>query len=303
MSMSANSVRFVLAVVGLAGAAGVADAAPSLTAGQVIAKARSYVGSEAALDAVRSVHFVGTMETEEPSAEGPRKVKSPIEIIFQKPYRQRIIVTTASTIQITGLDDYDAWQRVQERTQTGRWRLALLQPDMIKKLRANTWENLNFYQGIEKRGGSVQVVGPATIDGVATVKVVFVHEPGISFTRYFDLATGRLVLTETDRGDRIREEGDVLVGGLRFPQKVTSVATATDAAGKPVETQTVITFEKVTINEDFPDSDFEVPMMSPPPEPPPSAYLQKPAVETPAAVPPPVDALAPPAAPTPVVQP
>ena len=285
MSIPANSVRIALAVVGLAGVAG---AAPSPTAEQIIAKARSYLGSEAALTAVNSVRFVGTMESEEASPQGPRKVSSPIEIIFQKPYRQRILLTTANAIQTTGLDDYDGWQRVQERSPAGRWRLALLQPEMIKKLRANTWENLSFYQGIEKRGGSVQVVGPATVDGVATVKVIFVHEPGITFTRYFDADTGRMILTETDRGDRIREEDDIMVEGVRFPRKVTSVSTTTDAAGKPVESRTVIIFDRVTVNETFPDSDFEMPMTPPAPAP-------EPAVETPSVVPPPAGT--PPAAP------
>ncbi len=291
MSMPVFPVRIALAMVGLAG---VAVAAPTPTAGEIIAKARGYLGSEAALAAVKSIRFAGTMETEEPSAQGVRTVKSPIEIIFQKPYRQRIVLTTDTAIQTTGLDDYDGWQRVQERGQAGRWRLALLQADMIKKLRANTWENLNFYQGLEKRGGSVQVVGPVTTDGIAAVKVVFVHEAGISFTRYFDAATGRLVLTETDRGDRIREEGDMLVSGVRFPRKVISVAATTDAAGKPVESRTVITFDQITVNEAFPDNVFEVPMIPPSQEP-------TPAVETPAVVPSPAGT--PPAAPAVAPQP
>ena len=277
MTMTAKSVPILLAAIGLAGVAG---AAPSATADQIIAKARSYLGSESALAAVRSVHFVGTMEMEEASPQGPRKVRSPIEIIFQKPYQQRIALTTEATVQVTGLDDYDGWQQVQERAAPGRWRLALLQPEMIKKLRANTWENLNFYLGIEKRGGSVRVIGPAMVDGVAAVKVVFEHEPGISFTRYFDQATGRLVLTETDRGDRIREEGELMASGVRFPQKVTSAGGGNDTGAK-AGTVTVISFERITINETFADSEFEMPMV--PESPPPAAPA--PAVETPPALP------------------
>jgi hypothetical protein len=278
MSTSAFPVRFVLAVMALAG---IGAAAPAPTAAEMIARARAYLGNDAALAVVKSVHFVGTMETQEVAPEGPKKTKNGIDIIFQKPYRQRIVVTTADTVQMTALDDYDGWQRVQERGQGGRWRLVLLQPEMIKKLRANTWENLNFYQGIESRGGSVRVVGPATVDGVATVKVVFAHEPGITFTRYFDAATGRLALTETDRGDRIREEGELRVDGLRFPQKVTSLSKSTDATGRLVETQTVITFERITLNETFPESDFEVPMVSAPRDEPPAPAT--PAVATPTA--------------------
>jgi hypothetical protein len=260
MSKSAISVRAVLAVASLWG---VVNAASAQTAGPIIAKARAYLGNDAALDAIKSVHFVGSMETQEPASEGPKAAKSMIEIIFQEPYQQRITVTTASTIRVTALDDYDGWQRVQETAKEGRWRLVLLQPDVIKKLRANTWENLNFYKGIERHGGSVQVLGLATVAGSATVKVAFIHEPGITFYRYFDAATGRLVLTETDRGDRIREEGEILVDGLRFPQKHISTGKARDANGQTVDSQTVITFDRITLNETFPESDFEVPMMTP----------------------------------------
>ena len=272
--------------------AGIASVASAQTAEQIIAKARAYVGPEAALDAVRSVHFVGLMESQEPSnapgssaaisanpdlaaPAGMRTVKNDIDIIFEKPYRQRIMVTTPAMVQTTGLDDYDAWQKIQEKGRSDRFRVTLLQPEMIKKLRANTWENLNFYRGIEKRGGTMKIIGPATVDGVATIKTVFVHEPGISFTRYFDAATGRLVLTETDKGDRIREEGEIMAGGVRFPQRVVSVGKTIDAKGNPVETRTVITFTSITVNDTFPASDFEVPMMIPTePEPQPSASAE-----------------------------
>ena len=183
---AAALVRVLGAAAGLAGA----TAVRAQTADQIIAKARAYLGGEAALDAVRSVHFVGTMETQEFTAAGPKPAKYAIEIIFQKPYQQRITKTSATIVETTGLDDLEAWVRIEDVTNQSRWRLSLLTPDMVRKLRANTWENLNFFKGIEQRGGRVEVLGPATIDGVATVKVAFIHEPGIVFNRYFDLASG-----------------------------------------------------------------------------------------------------------------
>jgi hypothetical protein len=237
------------------------------TAEQVIAKARAYLGSEAALNAIQSVHFVGTMETQEFTADGPKPAKYAIEIIFQKPYEQRIIKTSATIIETTGLDDFEAWQRIQDVTNRSRWRLTLLATELVKKLRANTWENLNFFKGIEQRGGRVEVRGPATVDGVAAIKVAFIHEPGIVFNRYFDQATGKLVLTETDQGGRIKEEGEIVVNGVRFPARVTTVTKVSDAKGQIVDNPVVITFDKITLNETFPGSYFTVPALSPPEEP------------------------------------
>ncbi len=251
-------------LVALAGACGITAAARAQTAEQVIAKARAYLGDEATLSAVNSVHFVGTIETQQSTPEGPKLVKSAIEIVFQKPYRQRIIRTSPNAVQITGLDDYDGWQRIQDMKDVNNWQLTLLQPDVIKNLRANTWENLNFFKGIEQRGGNVKIIGPATVDGSATIKVAFTHEPKIVFYRYFDAASGRLVLTETNLGDRIKEEGEIMVNGLRFPQKVTSIGKATDAGGRIVDVPVIITFDKITLNDVFPEGFFAVPPLSPP---------------------------------------
>ena len=267
MIRSATLIRFLAAGAGLLGAGAPARAQ---TAEQIIAKARAYYGNEGKLNAIRSVHFAGTMETRQFTAAGPKPISFAIEIIFQKPCQQRIIRTAPNAIQVTGLDEYEGWQRLQDVKNESRWQLTLLEPAIIKQLRANTWENLNFFKGLEQHGGSVKVIGPATIDGTATVKVAFIHEPGIIFYRYFDATTGRLVLTETGLGDRIKEEGEIMVDGLRFPQKVTSISKVTDANGQIVENPTVIAFDKITLNETFPGSYFAVPPLSPPGPPPPA---------------------------------
>jgi len=255
-------------LLALAGAVALGAAARAQTAEEVIAKARAYLGDEAALQAIRSVHFTGAIETVQAAPEGSKAVTAAIEIVFQKPYRQRITRTSPTAVQITALDDYDGWQRVQDVKDVNNWQLSLLQPDVVKNLRANTWENLNFFKGIEQRGGSVQVMGPATVKGVATTKVAFIHDPKIIYYRYFDAKSGRLVLTETNLGDQIMEEGEIMVNGLRFPQKVTSVGKAKNADGKIVEVPVVITFDKITLNENFPDEFFSVPPLRPPASPP-----------------------------------
>lgn len=225
----------------------------------VIKRARAGVGSEAALKALSSLHYTGTLTTTAADEEGrPKEVKVGIEIIFQAPYRQRIVATSSDKIEITALDDYEGWQREQDPADSSRWRMTLLSTDQIKRLRANTWENLSFFSGIEKRRGHVEDLGSATVDGKACRKLAFHHGDGIVFTRYFDKATGRLALTETENGISIREEDETVVSGIRFPRKIISTSKLQDDSERVV----TIVFDKIAVNETFADSLFAVPAMT-----------------------------------------
>lgn len=220
----------------------------------VLAKARALIGAEEVLDGLKSVHYVGTLTAPDPTNPA-QKVTLPIDIVFQRPMQQRIVTTTPKGAEHNALDGYDAWQRFEDRADAKKNRMAILGTDQIKRLRANTWENLAFFRGIESVGGRLEDQGPATIEGVACQKISFIHAANIVFHRYFDLATGRLVLTETEAGGRIREEGEIIVGGIRFPRVLTTESK--DAKG---EWRTVtIRFEKVTVNEAFAADYFAVP--------------------------------------------
>ncbi len=220
----------------------------------IIAKARAYLGTEAALKAVKSIHYLGALTAADPAD----KTQVAIEIIFQAPFRQRITATSGKGVEITALDNYDAWQRTQEPKDPARWSLQLLGKDQIKRLRANTWQNLAFFRGIEREGGKVVDQGAVTLDGVACRKIAFMHSDAIVFTRYFDQATGRLVLTETESGGSIREQGEIMVNGVRFPKTITNTSKLPDGGTQQIN----ITFSKITLNETFPDSLFAIPSLS-----------------------------------------
>ncbi len=233
----------------------------------VLAKARAYLGPDAKLDAVKSVHYTGSLVTSEDTPQGPRPVEAVVEIIFQKPYQQRIVATsevktgttTEQRIEVTALDSFDGWHRVQDAKDPSRWRMDLLSKDQIKRLRANTWENLAFYRGLERRGGTIEDLGEANVGGTACDKLAFRHEPGIVFIRYFDKATGRLVLTETEQGGSIREEGEIMADGIRFPRRIITTTKQTDGKERSV----TVNFEKVSVNETFASKLFEVPSFLP----------------------------------------
>jgi hypothetical protein len=225
-----------------------------------IAKARSYLGGEKALSAVRSIHFTGTLETSErvPSETDKntmvsRPVSVPVDIVFEKPFRQKVTIMGPKVVESTALDGYDAWQKLSNPANPAQWELKLLGAGQVRRLRANTLENLAFYSTREMPGCVVQVGGNVQVDGVACVKLVFTHAGGVVFKRYFEQATGRLIKTDTENGTEIREEGEMVVAGIRFPKRV--VNKAADGA------LTTISFDKIVINEVFPADTFTVPSL------------------------------------------
>jgi hypothetical protein len=52
--------------------------------------------------------------------------------------------------------------------------------------------------------------------------VDFIHGPDNVFERYFDRDTGRLV-KHPQRPETIRESGEIMVNGVRFPKTIVSV--------------------------------------------------------------------------------
>ncbi|HET7536462.1 MAG TPA: hypothetical protein VFJ90_08415, partial [Candidatus Didemnitutus sp.] len=189
----------------------------------------------------------------DPTKFDEKPLRLAIDIIFQKPYQQRISLRSDKYVETTALDDYDAWARRSEIGKEGQWQLTLLDTAQIKRLRANTWENLAFYRGLEGRGGRVEFQGDATIDGKDCVKIAFVHSDAISFTRYFEKSTGLLVKTVTENGAEIREEGEIVVDGVRYPKKLINKSQAGQI--------TIITFDTIKVNEAVPASEFAVPPM------------------------------------------
>ncbi len=213
---------------------------------QIINRARAYLGSENALQAIHTIHFIGALEID-------ANARLPADIIFQKDYRQRITVTFPKYIETTALDHYDAWQKRLNPADPIHWQLSLLDGAQVKRLRANTLENLSFFSGLDQHGGLIQLAGVVTVDGIACVKLSFIHASNIIFQRYFDRTTGRLVKTETESGGEIREVGEIIVRGVRFPKKVINKSANGQA--------TTIVFDQVILNERIPVSEFAVPVV------------------------------------------
>ena len=105
--MSSTFPRRLAAVLTLSLAAAVAAHAEH----PMVAKARAYLGPESALNAVKSVHYVGSVLAPNP-ADPAKLVPVSLDIIFQAPYRQRTVRTIATMVDTSALDGYDGWHRV-----------------------------------------------------------------------------------------------------------------------------------------------------------------------------------------------
>lgn len=214
------------------------------TAGQWIARIRARLGPESALQGVTSIRYTGTLDTDGASQRG-------LDILFQKPLKQRITLTSADLIEVIALDDYDGWQKRSNPKNPAQWQLTLVDAAQTKRLRAQVWDNLYFFSGLEKMRGSVRLEGDVTVDGVACVKLVFTYHENMVLTRYFERATARLVKVETETGTEIREEGEIFANGIRFPRKVVN----RDKGGRA----TTMVFDQVILNEAHAASEFAVP--------------------------------------------
>jgi hypothetical protein len=226
----------------------------------LLAKARARIGTDEALKKINSIHFEGKIEASDDGVPLPSMAGATVEIIFQKPFRHRMTVSSPQGTEITGLDEYTGWRRNESPTAGVRPKTTVLGKEEVKRLRANTSENLSFYRGLEQLGGQVLDLGPSQAGGAASRKLVFRYDQGVEFIRHFDPATGKLLLTETPPVGMIREEGEMVVDGVRFPAKIIATSKI-PASGKTRVIQ--ISFNKITLNETFPPGLFEQPFFTP----------------------------------------
>jgi hypothetical protein len=190
-----------------------------------------------------------------------------LDVVFQRPWQESITSVEPDALVRRVLDGFDAWQLVQARSPDDPVKfdpsrpesLSILGLDDVRSLRADTWENLYYYRDIDRIDGTMQDIGPTTIDGVQCEQVRMTHANHTTYDRFFEAATGRLVYTATSIGAQIHESGSQIVDGVRFPQKITIETTA-----KGVVQTTRMEFTKVTVNEMMPESYFAAP---PPPVP------------------------------------
>jgi len=212
---------------------------------EIIAKARAYIGSEEKLGAINAIHYMGTY------VDTNRGTTGQIEIYLQKPFRQRLEISEGDEVQTTAIDGYDGWKRQVNRSDPKKWQLVILEAGELKRMRANTFENLNFFRGIEKVRGTVENKGVVKSNGRDAHRLIFQYGVGLFYERLIDVNNGELLLTVNDQGLEIKEVGEIFVDGIRFPEKVITLVN-----GEIINT---VSFHSIKLNEDLEASIFELP--------------------------------------------
>ncbi len=248
--------RFSRTLVALAVLPMLVLAAHAASADEVVAKARRYLGAERDIEAIRSIRYRGKIEVRDSTGALVADTSGTLDMIVQKPAQHLNVRTSAKVRDTVGLDDLNGWQQLERLDQPARPRVVIMPMAELRRLQAVTFENLSFFRGLERRGGTVESRGESVLDGVPVDVVAFVHPHDIVFVRYFDKATGRLLLTEDATGAKIREEGEVVVDGVRFSRRMLSTGKLPNGTTYSV----TITFEEIKVNETYPAELFAVPM-------------------------------------------
>lgn len=219
------------------------SAAPDVVA--VIKKARGYIGAENTLKSVKSLRFKGTIT----NASGD---SGTIEIHLEAPYKQLQILTGDEVVQEFGLNDYEAWKKVYRMDDPDHYNLIPSNPDQLKRVRANTYENLNFFSSETSYQRKLDYLGQETVGGELVDKVKVTYG-SIYYIRNFKVSTGQLLLTEIETGELIREIGEIEVDGIRFPKTLVSLID-----GEEVHR---IEFDLIEVNPELNESLFTQPAL------------------------------------------
>jgi len=179
----------------------------------ILIKARTFIAEESELNAVNSLRFIGTIT--DPSGETGK-----IAISLRRPYQLLQSLERANGIvEEFGLNDYEGWQKQYRAEDSDRYGLAPLDVVRLKRLRANTYEGLNFFSTKTSFSRKIEYLGKQDLDG-SQVEVVKILYGSAQFVRYFDVNTGELLLSEIENGERIQEHGEFMVDGILFPKQL-----------------------------------------------------------------------------------
>lgn len=234
-----------------------AVAAPSgLTVDQVLNKARNHIGDEPTLNGVKSLSYKGSVELfiKDESKGGdaePVVKKAQLIASYKRPYLQRVEVYTPDFVEVRAANQDVAW--VTRLTSNGIFAIDILPYAELRSMRANSNENLCFFLGVEKFGGKSTLEKDEVFEGVTCHVVNTDYDGKNIYRRYFDVATGKLVATRQPGDVVIKEEGQFLSGGIRFPKTLSTYKDGTLIHR--------FVFEQVQVNPEVADSMFERPQI------------------------------------------
>ncbi|MDR3228274.1 MAG: hypothetical protein LBT53_02505, partial [Puniceicoccales bacterium] len=216
--------RFPLSLLSLGCLCASVVSAQAVTADEVITKARARVGTEAALKAVKSLSFEATyIEADGKKSYFQKDYKAPCK---RREYRLFGDYSTERISAYNGLEGFE--KTVQPNRQQG---LRSFSPEE-KNLYADLYElDMGFFAAPPR--GSVTYSGEQYLKDLAkyTYTLDYKFAGGLHAKRYFDRSTYALLRQEIYREGTAEDkrlvqtdEGEIIVDGIRFPQKSTQAA-------------------------------------------------------------------------------
>lgn len=257
---------FALALAGFCCPLCAADASSSELS-EIIRRARAAVGTEEALNAVKTLTF----EADVFDAEG--KKTSHVVLQFKRPYFVREVVRRtevqpvddfyypeeleavpepkSAEVEIVTLCDGAEGVRIIRNLTEKQRRVNVLSAEDVIGRKDFASANLDFYAALAPEAGTTSFAGTQTVDGKEQSLVEYAYKNGLKILRAFDRGTGALVSTKTGEDTTFDVGEKIVSGGLTFLDGSRSV-------GPDGKTKNTFKFTKISVNEDLPDSLFRL---------------------------------------------
>lgn len=246
---------FVLMILITSGISGNLKAADNLQeVSAVLRLARARLGTEESLQKVQTLRYQGVFENY------AEKTQGTFIIYLKAKYKQRTEFRVDGILRTTATDGLEGWSRVTKLADASvpleaekklDERVIPLSAQELKRLQYNAYDNLNFFSDLTAIRGEVVLVGTAVQDGFPCYRVKFQFDDEIAVERFFDKEDGNLVATKTLNNVIIRETGNQMIAGIRFPRRVD--------AYQDGFLLNRMTYTEIAVNEDIPDFIFSFP--------------------------------------------
>ena len=215
---------------------------------ETIELARSYLGDSNQLDSITSIHYKGSLLYSSGDL-------GTIEMVYQKPMKQRMVAVIGDRKEISVLNNSEGWTTFERVIDSVPLSMEIFDPIRILIMQASVREAFGFFKKPNVRKGEIIYEGKEMVKGHECIVLTYHHGDGIAFQRYIDGETGQVRRTLDSKGVEYFEEGEIVVEGIRFPKKM--VSTFSTAIGS----QTMeFAYTSVEINKNLPESDFIMPL-------------------------------------------
>lgn len=215
---------------------------------ETVALAREYLGGARKLDAIDTIRYQGVLVYG--SGES-----GTVESVFKRPNRHQFISVINNQRETSTLNRTEAWRKMENLDQPGAYSLDFYQVDDLRHLEATVIDTLSFMKAPPTRNGRIEYLGTEEVEGVETRVLLYRHSDSIWFRKYIDPETGRLLHMVNSKGVVFTYQGEILVDGVRFPEKVV-VRFRTQFGQQSME----VSYSTITLNAEIDTERFRVPV-------------------------------------------